>query len=277
MRDAARDARHPVRGRRPDRASRSTTCRPSARRTGTAGCRDAAPARARPPPDRRHRRARRDPVQPGPHRRLPGGDGRGRRARRPDPDQLRRVPRRGGHRSRAGSCSRCRDRPTAIFAGNDLQALGVYQAAREARLHIPEDLSVVGFDDLPVARWVGPPLTTVRQPLMEMADGRGRDRRRAGARRGAAADAGRAGDGAGRPGEHGAAGVGPAGGWNDWVASTGQERLGPRAPGDATRAASSDLLNQSSTDSSSRNSCRIRPRTDDSPHGSRRRARPIAV
>jgi DNA-binding LacI/PurR family transcriptional regulator len=62
------------------------------------------------------------------------------------------------------------DRPTAIITGNDLQALGVYQAAREARLHIPEDLSVVGFDDLPVARWVGPPLTTVRQPLIEMAE-----------------------------------------------------------------------------------------------------------
>jgi DNA-binding LacI/PurR family transcriptional regulator len=61
------------------------------------------------------------------------------------------------------------DPPTAIFAGNDLQALGVYQAAREARLHIPEDLSVVGFDDLPVATWVGPPLTTVRQPLIQMA------------------------------------------------------------------------------------------------------------
>jgi LacI family transcriptional regulator len=64
---------------------------------------------------------------------------------------------------------RLKDRPTAIFAGNDLQALGVYQAAREARLHIPEDLSVVGFDDLPVAQWVGPPLTTIRQPLMDMA------------------------------------------------------------------------------------------------------------
>jgi DNA-binding LacI/PurR family transcriptional regulator len=61
------------------------------------------------------------------------------------------------------------DPPTAIISGNDLQALGVYQAAREARLHIPEDMSVVGFDDLPVARWVGPPLTTVRQPLIEMA------------------------------------------------------------------------------------------------------------
>ena len=62
------------------------------------------------------------------------------------------------------------DRPTAIFAGNDLQALGLYEAARELGLRIPEDLSVVGFDDLPLARWVGPPLTTVRQPLTEMAE-----------------------------------------------------------------------------------------------------------
>jgi DNA-binding LacI/PurR family transcriptional regulator len=62
------------------------------------------------------------------------------------------------------------DPPTAIVTGDDLQALGVYQAARELRRHIPEDLSVVGFDDLPVAQWVGPPLTTVRQPLVEMAE-----------------------------------------------------------------------------------------------------------
>ena len=62
------------------------------------------------------------------------------------------------------------DRPTAIITGNDLQALGVYQASREARLHIPEDLSVVGFDDLPMASWVSPPLTTVRQPLLDMAE-----------------------------------------------------------------------------------------------------------
>lgn len=60
-------------------------------------------------------------------------------------------------------------RPSAIFAGSDLQALGVYEAAREAGLRIPDQLSVVGFDDLPIARWVGPPLTTVRQPLVEMA------------------------------------------------------------------------------------------------------------
>jgi LacI family xylobiose transport system transcriptional regulator len=58
--------------------------------------------------------------------------------------------------------------PTAIFAGNDLQAMGVYQAARAARVRIPEDLSVVGFDDVPVAGWMGPALTTVRQPLTDM-------------------------------------------------------------------------------------------------------------
>ena len=60
--------------------------------------------------------------------------------------------------------------PTAIFAGSDLQAMGLYEAARELGVRIPEDLSVVGYDDLPVARWVGPPLTTVRQPLTEMAE-----------------------------------------------------------------------------------------------------------
>jgi LacI family transcriptional regulator len=60
------------------------------------------------------------------------------------------------------------DPPTAIFAGSDQQAFGVYEAARQRGMRIPEDLSVVGFDDLPGARWASPPLTTVRQPLAEM-------------------------------------------------------------------------------------------------------------
>jgi LacI family xylobiose transport system transcriptional regulator len=60
-------------------------------------------------------------------------------------------------------------RPTAIVTTNDLQAMGVYEAAREARLCIPGDLSVVGFDDLAVAAWMAPGLTTVHQPLHEMA------------------------------------------------------------------------------------------------------------
>ena len=61
------------------------------------------------------------------------------------------------------------DPPTAIFSANDLQAVGVYQAAHDAGLRIPQDLSVVGFDDLPHVRWLIPPLTTVRQPLTAMA------------------------------------------------------------------------------------------------------------
>ena len=60
------------------------------------------------------------------------------------------------------------DRPTAVFAASDQMALGVYEAARQRGLLVPEDLSVVGFDDLPQACWSSPPLTTVRQPLSEM-------------------------------------------------------------------------------------------------------------
>src|ERR1700722_9794012 len=59
--------------------------------------------------------------------------------------------------------------PTAIFAGSDMQAMGVYEAARLHHLRIPDDLSVVGFDDLPMSAWVPPPLTTVIQPLAQMA------------------------------------------------------------------------------------------------------------
>lgn len=59
--------------------------------------------------------------------------------------------------------------PTAVFGGNDQQALGAYQAIRSHGLRIPEDISVIGFDDLPVARWTAPPLTTIRQPLANMA------------------------------------------------------------------------------------------------------------
>jgi len=60
------------------------------------------------------------------------------------------------------------DRPTAVFAGSDEMALGVIEAARVRGLRVPEDLSVVGFDDTQLARMASPPLTTVRQPLWEM-------------------------------------------------------------------------------------------------------------
>ncbi|MGW4460625.1 LacI family DNA-binding transcriptional regulator [Micromonospora sp. NBC_01796] len=58
--------------------------------------------------------------------------------------------------------------PTAIFASSDQMAFGAYEAVRRRGLRVPDDVSVVGFDDLPEARWSSPPLTTVRQPLAEM-------------------------------------------------------------------------------------------------------------
>jgi LacI family transcriptional regulator, galactose operon repressor len=60
------------------------------------------------------------------------------------------------------------ERPTAIFAFNDNIAIGAIQAARARGLRVPEDLSVVGFDDVEHATIVSPALTTVRQPLEEM-------------------------------------------------------------------------------------------------------------
>jgi len=59
-------------------------------------------------------------------------------------------------------------RPTAIFAGNDEMAIGVMKAARDAGLDVPRDLSIVGFDDLPMASRVWPNLTTVRLPIRDM-------------------------------------------------------------------------------------------------------------
>lgn len=60
--------------------------------------------------------------------------------------------------------------PTAIFASNDSMAFGVMEAARERGLRLPEDLSIVGFDDIPQAVHVHPQLTTVHQPLEEMGE-----------------------------------------------------------------------------------------------------------
>jgi LacI family transcriptional regulator len=58
--------------------------------------------------------------------------------------------------------------PTAIFAVNDLSAFGVIAAARERGLKVPRDVSVIGFDDIPMASQVHPPLTTIRQPFAQM-------------------------------------------------------------------------------------------------------------
>jgi LacI family transcriptional regulator len=59
--------------------------------------------------------------------------------------------------------------PTAIFASNDEMALGVTMAAHRRGLNVPADLSIAGFDDIPAATMVWPRLTTVRQPIFEMA------------------------------------------------------------------------------------------------------------
>jgi len=57
---------------------------------------------------------------------------------------------------------------TGLFCANDLMALGAIEAARELALVVPHDLSVVGFDDIFVSALVSPPLTTVRQPLVQL-------------------------------------------------------------------------------------------------------------
>ena len=57
---------------------------------------------------------------------------------------------------------------TAVFVANDQMALGVVRALHETARRIPEDISVVGFDDIPEAAYFTPPLTTVRQPFNEV-------------------------------------------------------------------------------------------------------------
>jgi LacI family transcriptional regulator len=58
--------------------------------------------------------------------------------------------------------------PTAIFAANDMMGIGAMDAIRDRGLKVPEDVSVLGFDDIPQARFARPELTTVRQPLEQM-------------------------------------------------------------------------------------------------------------
>jgi len=60
------------------------------------------------------------------------------------------------------------DRPTAIFASNDDMAAGVVSVASRLGLSVPEDLSVGGFDDTPLAQILYPQLTTIKQPIYEM-------------------------------------------------------------------------------------------------------------
>ena len=60
------------------------------------------------------------------------------------------------------------DRPTAVFAANDLTGIAILEAAAELGLEVPLDLSVIGFDDIPEASQMTPPLTTIRQPMQTL-------------------------------------------------------------------------------------------------------------
>ena len=61
------------------------------------------------------------------------------------------------------------DRPTAVICSNDLMAIGAMQEAAALGLRVPDDLSIVGFDGIDAAAWTQPPLTTVEQPIDEIA------------------------------------------------------------------------------------------------------------
>jgi LacI family transcriptional regulator, repressor for deo operon, udp, cdd, tsx, nupC, and nupG len=64
-----------------------------------------------------------------------------------------------------------KDPPTAVFCFNDGMAIGVLQAARRLGRRVPQDVSVVGFDDIQFARYTDPPLTTIAQPMREIGEG----------------------------------------------------------------------------------------------------------
>ena len=75
----------------------------------------------------------------------------------------------GGYRAATQLLARS-PRPTAIFAANDSMAIGALSALREAGVAVPAEMVVVGFDDIPIARYTSPPLTSVRVPIIELGE-----------------------------------------------------------------------------------------------------------
>ena len=59
-------------------------------------------------------------------------------------------------------------RPTAIFAANDSMAIGALSALRDSGVRVPDDIAVAGFDDIPLARYMDPPLSSVHVPIAEL-------------------------------------------------------------------------------------------------------------
>jgi DNA-binding LacI/PurR family transcriptional regulator len=83
--------------------------------------------------------------------------------------------REGNHRFDGGYAAmiemlKLRVRPTAVLASNDLTAIGIMGAVHAAGLRVPEDISVVGFDDIAISSFMPPPLTTIRLPRAEIAE-----------------------------------------------------------------------------------------------------------
>ena len=105
--------------------------------------------------------------EPRPPARLPARAEAGRHRLRPRPRPLGQLAASGGH-----DCTRellaLEDRPTAIFCASDKMAIGCYEAIKEAGLRLPDDISIVGFDDDPTARYLDPPLTTILVPHEDM-------------------------------------------------------------------------------------------------------------
>lgn len=68
----------------------------------------------------------------------------------------------------AGELMSVRERPSAIFAANDAMAIGALRQLRQMDVHVPDQLALVGFDDVPMAQYLNPPLTTVNVPIAEL-------------------------------------------------------------------------------------------------------------
>ena len=161
-----------------------------------------APAGAGAPADRHHLRATRRAVQPRPRRRLPVGPRRGRDGGRPRAGPLRQFLRRRRARPRAGTAPAGPTDPPRSSPARTSRPWGCSGPPASCGLRVPEDLSVIGYDNLPVSAWIDPALTTINQPLRDMAGIATQmllDLTR-GERAGDQPD--RPGDRAGRPGEH---------------------------------------------------------------------------
>ena len=89
--------------------------------------------------------------------------------RRPEWERTGDFTESGGYRA-AAEILALDPRPTAIFAANDSMAIGALSALREAGVRVPEDVAVVGFDDIPIARYMSPPLTTVHVAINELGE-----------------------------------------------------------------------------------------------------------